>query len=55
MIKRRRRPMLGWILLLLLLIIMVAAIFGLEYLGSERPQQTVEQPVIMPGNGEKAG
>jgi hypothetical protein len=53
--KRRRRPILGWILLLLLLIIVVVAIFGLEYLGGERPQQTVEQPVNMPGSGEKAG
>jgi len=38
----------GWVLLLLLLAIIVAAVFALEWLGSERPQTMVDQPLSHP-------
>lgn len=42
-------------MLLLLAVILVAMLFGLEYLGSEKKRQIVNQPVIRPVDTEKAG
>ncbi|MFC4291717.1 hypothetical protein ACFOWX_04725 [Sphingorhabdus arenilitoris] len=48
--NRRKRPMAGWILLIGLLIVIIAAIFTLAWLGGERDQKMVEQPIAIPGD-----
>ncbi len=53
--KHRNRPLAGWILLLLLAVILIGGLFGLEYLGSEKKQRLIDQPVVKPISDEAAG
>lgn len=52
--KHRNRPLAGWILLLLA-VILIGGLFGLEYLGSEKKQRLIDQPVVKPISDEAAG